>query len=65
MQEPLDVLRDFPVRKSRKKKQAFRDAVIAYGKSLGYEVHVENGSFRSRNVVIGDPDRAEYLVTAH
>ena len=62
---PTDVLHQFPVRKSKKQKQAFRDAVQSYVKSLGYESAVEKGSMGVRNLVIGDPKRAKYLVTAH
>lgn len=62
---PMDVLTAFPVRKSKKQKQAFRDAVQSYAQSLGYSVTIEKGSLGSRNVVIGDPETAKYLVTAH
>ena len=62
---PMDVLREFPVRKSKQRKQEFRDQVQDYVTGLGYAFHVENGSFGSRNMVIGDPARAEYLITAH
>lgn len=62
---PMDVLHQFPVRKSKDQKRSFRDAVGAYAESLGYSVTVEEGSFGSRNVVMGDPETAKYLVTAH
>ena len=62
---PMDVLEQFPVRKSRSQKQAFRDAVQSYVKSLGYDCTVEKGSMGSRNVVIGEPKTAKYLITAH
>ena len=65
IQKPMDILSEFPVRKSKKQKQVFRDAVGAYAEGFGYSVTVENGSFGSRNVVIGDPKNASYLVTAH
>lgn len=65
IEKPMDVLRQFPVRKSKKQKQPFRDEIRSYVKTLGYESSVEKGSFGSRNVVIGDPETAEYLVTAH
>ena len=55
----------FPVRKTKSQKQAFRDAVCAYAEKLGYAVTVESGSFGSRNVILGDPEQARYLVTAH
>lgn len=65
LSEPMDVLKDFPVRKSRKQKQAFRDAVQSYVTELGFEYRVEDGSMGSRNMVIGRPDSAKYLITAH
>ena len=65
LNEPMDVLTLFPVRKTRQQKLAFRETVQGYAESLGYSVTVESGSFGSRNVVIGDPEQAKYLVTAH
>ena len=65
MQKPMDILSEFPVRKSKQQKAAFRDSVVAYVKNLGYDVTMENGSFGSCNIVIGDPENAAYLVTAH
>lgn len=62
---PMDVLEQFPIRKSKKQKQAFRDAVQSYATGLGYKCSVEKGSFGSRNVLIGDPESAKYLITAH
>lgn len=62
---PYDILGLYPVRKSRKQKQAFRSAVTRYAASLGYEAREERGSFGCVNLVLGDPDRASYLVTAH
>lgn len=62
---PMDVLAVFPVRKSKAQKQAFRDAVQSYVKSLGYSAVVEKGSFGSRNLVIGNPEEAKFLITAH
>ena len=62
---PMDIDRLHPVRKSKKQKQAFRDDVTQYATGLGYEVTVEKGSLGARNLVIGDPEKAKYLVTAH
>lgn len=62
---PMDILHQFPVRRTREQKKAFRDAVKAYAQSLGYPVSQEQGSFGSCNLVMGDPARATYLVTAH
>ena len=63
--KPMDVLEKFPIRKSRKQKQAFRDAAVSYLQGLGYPVTVEKGTFGARNIVAGDPEKAKYLITAH
>ncbi|MGM9605437.1 MAG: M28 family peptidase [Faecousia sp.] len=65
MIDPMDVLKLFPVRKSGKQKQAFRACVKEYLEGLGYCVSFEQGSLHSQNVVVGDPEKAKYLVTAH
>lgn len=65
MNTPMDVVKSYPVRKSKKQKQAFRADVTQWLQGLGYSVREEEGSFHSRNLVIGDPQRARYLVTAH
>lgn len=65
MNQPMDVLREFPVRKGKQQKAAFRQAVQGYYEELGYDCQVEQGSFGVRNLVIGDPEQAKYLITAH
>lgn len=65
LQTPMDVLEQFPIRKSKKQKQAFRDAVQAYVTGLGYGYREEKGGSGVRNIVIGDPEKAQYLITAH
>ena len=62
---PMDILSAFPVRKSKQQKQEFRDAVQSYLAQFGYSASVEKGSLGCRNVVIGDPETAQYLITAH
>lgn len=64
IEKPMDVLKQFPIRKTKKQKQAFRDEIQSYAQSLGYEVAVEKGS-GAHNIVIGDPANAKYLITAH
>lgn len=65
MNTPMDIVKSYPVRKSKKQKLSFRTDVTAWLEALGYSVTVERGSFQSSNVVIGDPKNAKYLVTAH
>ena len=62
---PMDILTQFPVRKSKAQKVEFRAAVQSYGAGLGYPVKEEKGSFDCRNLIIGDPETAKYLITAH
>lgn len=62
---PMDVLHHFPVRKTKQQKQAFREAVTVYAQRQGYCVSIEPGAFGVRNVVIGNPDTASTLITAH
>lgn len=65
IQQPMDVLSQHPIRKSKKQKQAFREDVNAYVTTLGYEYRAEKGSFGAQNLVIGDPEKAKVLITAH
>ncbi len=61
----MDVLHKYEIRKTKKQKSAFITAVTAYAQSQRYSVKLETGSRGVRNIVIGDPSRAKYLVTAH
>lgn len=62
---PMDVLAAYPVRKSGKQKRAFREDVRSLARTWGYEAQEEKGSSGVRNLVIGDPATADYLITAH
>ena len=63
--QPMDVLTHYEVRKTKKQKTAFITAVSAYAASLRYPCTVEKGSLGSRNIILGDPTKAKYLITAH
>lgn len=65
MNTPMDIVTEFPVRKTKKQKDAFRQAVQAYAMGMGYPVTVEKGTFGAQNVIIGNPETAKFLVTAH
>ncbi len=65
IEKPMDVLTQYPIRKSKLQKAVFRDDVMQYIRSLGYSPKAENGSFGARNVVFGNQEGAKYLVTAH
>lgn len=65
LNEPMDILKVHPIRKTRAQKKAFQTDVLSFAKDLGYDCHLEKGIFGLRNIVIGDPKTAKYLVTAH
>ena len=65
IQTPMDVLREFPVRKTGRQKSRFLEAVQSYGAHLGYRTAIESGAKGTRNVVLGDPETARFLITAH
>jgi len=58
------ILESFQIRKTKKQKAAFRDFLTEELKQMGYTAVVEKG-FAARNVVVGDPDNAKVLLTAH
>ena len=65
LETPMDVLYQFPVRKTGKQKAAFRVALQSYAQSMGYSYREEKGRFGSRNLILGNPESASYLITAH
>lgn len=62
---PMDILNHFPARKTKMQKESFRTAVRSYAEKLGYPVTMEKGCFGACNLLLGDPEKAKYLVTAH
>lgn len=61
------VMTDFPIRKSREQKERFRGWLCDRLREQGYSPKVETGGrlVKSNNVVVGDPDSCELLLTAH
>lgn len=61
----IDQLQErFPVRKTRARKQAFRSFALEEAQRLGYDARVEQSAMGS-NVVIGNPDGARVIFSAH
>ena len=58
-------LAEYQIRKSKKQRTAFIEYIKGVANNLGYEVKIEKGSFGSRNIVVGDVDKAKVLYTAH
>ncbi len=62
------ILEKYQVRKSAKEKERFRSWLTAALREAGYAPRVEEGrtfGVRCHNVVVGDPERAKVLLTAH
>ncbi|MBQ8654463.1 MAG: M28 family peptidase [Clostridia bacterium] len=57
----------FPVRKTKAQKEAFRQWVTERARQTGWDVKMETGWMlgKSHNVVVGDPEQAQVIVTAH
>lgn len=62
---PMNIVSLFPVRKSTVQKLAFRDTVQRHAEQMGYTVSVESGRSGCKNLIIGDPVNAKYLIAAH
>ncbi len=60
-----DIFSRYEVRKTRKQKTAFIEYATQKATDEGYAVRVEKGSLGARNIVVGDPDRAKVIYTAH
>ena len=59
------ILENHQVRKGKKKKTAFIEFVKGECAKHGYDVNIEKGSLGARNIVIGDPESAKVVYTAH
>ena len=58
------IMEQYQIRKSKKQKEAFRAWLRETLEKEGYRVSEEKKTF-STNVVVGDPERAKVLLTAH
>lgn len=60
-----EIFDKYEIRKTKEQRKAFRDYVIAYAKSQGYEAKEESFGKKVSNVVVGDPKSADVIYTAH
>lgn len=59
------ILENLQVRKSAKQKAVFIEHILGFAEKNGYSAKVEKGSGGAKNIVVGDPDRAKAVYTAH
>jgi len=60
-----EIFDKYQIRKSRKQKTAFIKYQEELSKKLGYSYHIEKGLFGARNIVVGNPNTAKVVYTAH
>ena len=65
LNEPMDILKLHPIRRTDEQKEAFRRDVQQYIEELGYTYTLETEKNKANNVIIGDPEHAKYLISAH
>lgn len=59
------ILEHYQVRKTPKQKQAFRTYLEGHAKEHGYDVHRQKYGKHGQNLIIGDPEQAKLILTAH
>ena len=59
------ILDKYQVRKTKKQKKAFFSFVRDECENHGYKCEIEKGSLGSQNIVIGEPEKAKVIYTAH
>ncbi len=60
-----EIFDKYQIRKTKKQRSAFVEYVRNVATDYGYHVNIEKGSFGSRNIVVGDVDKAKVIYTAH
>lgn len=60
-----EIFENYQVRKTKKQKTAFIKYVEQLAEHRGFDFKIEKGSFGARNIIIGNPDTAKVLYTAH
>lgn len=60
-----EIFEKYQIRKTKKQKSAFIDYVKRLADEWGYSHKIEKGIFGARNIIIGDPDTAKVVYTAH
>ncbi len=60
-----EIFEKYEIRKTKKQKTAFIEYVTEKCQELNCNIKIEKGLFGSRNIVVGDPDNAKVIYTAH
>ncbi len=60
-----EIFESYEIRKTPVQKKKFRDYAVSTAKSMGYDARVEKMSKSCNNIVVGDPEKADVVYTAH
>lgn len=60
-----EITRLHPIRRTAEQKKAFRDWAVQEIRHMGYSVKVEKNGFSHENIIVGNPEKAPMLFTAH
>lgn len=55
----------YPIRRTAEQKKAFRDWAVQEIGRMGYSVKVEKNGLSHENIIVGNPEKAPMLFTAH
>ncbi len=64
-QTTKEIFEKYQVRKTRRQKAAFAEFVNQKATEGGYQYRTEKGMLGARNLIVGDPDTARVVFTAH
>lgn len=59
------ILEKYQIRKTSGQKKQFIELVESYAKTKGYSCRVEKGMLGAKNIIVGDPESANVIYTAH
>lgn len=61
----ITVFKKYQVRKTKKQKRSFAEYVQTVAEKRGYQCKLEKTGFGASNIVVGDPEKAKVVYTAH
>ena len=60
-----EIFKNYEVRKTDEEKKSFRNYLTSLATEYGYDVKTEKPNKSTYNVIVGNPERAEVIYTAH
>ena len=60
-----EIFEKHEIRKNKQQRKSFREWLISYARSKGYSAREESVSKNTANVIVGNPETADVIYTAH